>query len=389
MNAGWIAVSRRVFAHDTLRRGPLCEVAAWIELVARANYEPNPAHDPPLDRGDACVTAGRLATSWGWERGEVRNALARWERAGMIASRSVGRATIVRVLNYDAYQAPIHAPTVRQPCANDAPKERSNNNGLRAESANDAPTMRQPCATITKQENKRTKDNSSLRASHACDAEAAPPGDEGVGEPVEAAPDLSTKAGRARAYPQLSAVPKRGPRYEWPQAFGAFLDAYPNRTRAPGPATYTNWRKLVVDGVEPAALQRAVELYADAALAKSPSGEYVRRAHGPSGWLAAGEWEIYATDAEEVARAAEPREYAAPVVVAPLSSFGCAEWDALEAGLRAQLGASYPPSLAACVGRVVGGVVELHTRDEMAALAAAKHAPALLRLPVDVKLHGV
>lgn len=389
MTAGWIAVSRRVFAHDTLRRGPLCEVAAWLELVARANYEANPTHDPPLDRGDACVTAGRLATSWGWERGEVRNALARWERAGMIASRSVGRATIVRVLNYDAFQSPIHAPTVRQPCANDAPKERSDNAGLHAESANRAPTVRQPCATITEQENKRTRDNRSLRSSSACDAAAAPPGGEGAGEAVEVVPDLSTKAGRGRAYPLLSAVPRRGARYEWPEAFGAFLAAYPNRARAPGPATYSSWRRLVIDGVEPATLQRAVEIYADTALARSPGGEYVRRAHGPSGWLAAGEWEIYATDAEEVARAAEPREYAAPVVVAPLPRFGCSEWDALEAGLRAQLGASYPPSLAACVGRVVGGVVELHTRDEMAALAAERHAPALLRRPVVVKLHRV
>ena len=368
-----------------------CEVApvltereAVLDLCARVWVGGEPSR-AGLERGEARVTHGQLADAWGWSRHKVRSFLRKLESTNEISTLGEGRATLIRLTqlrrNLDA--------TLTQP-------RRKRTEEIQGVTTQHGATLTQPRrngdATLThyieRDKEQETRDPA-LRSSSACDAEAAPPGDEGAGEPVEVAPDLSTKAGRGRAYPPLSAVPKRGPRYEWPQAFAAFLAAYPNRTRAPGPATYTNWRKLVVDGVEPATLQRAVELYADTALAKSPAGEYVRRAHGPSGWLAAGEWEIYATDAEEVARAAEPREYAAPVAVAPLSSFGCAEWDALEAGLRAQLGASYPPSLAACVGRVVGGVVELHTRDEMAALAAQKHAPALLRMPVDVKLHGV
>jgi len=375
---GWIAVSRRVFAHEALRRGPLCDVAAWLELVARANYEANPAHDPPLDRGEACVTAGRLADAWSWERGEVRNALARWERAGMISSRSVGRATIVRVLNYDAFQAPIHAPTVRQPCAKRAPTEPSNSSDLQGKSANDAPTMRQPCATITEQENKRTKEQEikTIRALPVVAAGAAPVTDEGKGEKVATAVDLSTKAGRSRAYPPLSSLPRSGTRYEYPPAYVAFRDAYPDAARrAPAPATYQDWRALVVGGVDPDTLERAARAHAI-----ESGGKFARRCHGPSGWLRAGDWEGYASGparrpnpvSEQIAES--PLQVASVTPIAPLPETGCSQW----AAIRDRLSATVPPlapSLRACVGEVDGETLRLRTRDEMAVLVLRGKLP--------------
>ena len=367
---GWFAVARGVFAHGDVRRGPLCDVAAWLELVSRAAYRDSPRHDPPLARGQLVTTAGALASAWGWERGEVRNALARWERAGLIECRSLGRATLVTVVGFERWQGAspasettkTDAPTVRQPCANRAPKEASVSNGLQDEYANRAPTVRQPCATIIEQENKEQRTRATIGQA------ASPLGD------ASAPPDPSTKAGRARLYPPLAALPREGTRYVYPEPFERFRAAYPDSARrAPGPATYRDWRALVVAGADPEALVRAATGHAI-----ESGGKFARRAHGPSGWLRSGEWEALADAApRDPLRAANPHaehhetataEHVAPVVEA-LPETGCEVWQAVRAELEQVL-----PVAAACVGCVEGGDLVIRTRDEIAELALRKRA---------------
>ena len=44
----WFAVARDVFTHPDVRRGPLCDVAAWLHLVSLANHANNMIHSPPM-----------------------------------------------------------------------------------------------------------------------------------------------------------------------------------------------------------------------------------------------------------------------------------------------------------------------------------------------------
>lgn len=94
---GWIAVHRRTLLDVELRRGvPLCPLAAFVELEARANWKASTGFDPPLEAGQLFTTFPETAERWNWTSAgdtaskrrsaaeRVRTLFRAWEREGRL-----------------------------------------------------------------------------------------------------------------------------------------------------------------------------------------------------------------------------------------------------------------------------------------------------------------
>lgn len=107
-DAGYFAVSRKIFEHDFFAREPFTEVQAWLWLIKEAAWRPtsvrlgNGRFD--LERGQCATSTRFLATAWGWSHSRVVRYLERLEAENMIRRRSGTAATRITICNYDEYQ---------------------------------------------------------------------------------------------------------------------------------------------------------------------------------------------------------------------------------------------------------------------------------------------
>lgn len=105
---GWIKVYRRLLRpdhplHPRARNEEACYMAAWIDLVAQAQWKSR----GPLDRGQLEASERFLEDRWNWGRSRVRHFLEKLEAGGMIRRETDrgGRPSLITILNYDKYQS--------------------------------------------------------------------------------------------------------------------------------------------------------------------------------------------------------------------------------------------------------------------------------------------
>lgn len=113
---GSITVSRRLAGHWVWQREPLCAGAAWLDLLmlARTDAGEITINGSPvaLARGDVGWAQHSLAEKWKRSREWVSRFLDECADRGMVELRPVSpgnprRGTVIRILNYDAYNREV------------------------------------------------------------------------------------------------------------------------------------------------------------------------------------------------------------------------------------------------------------------------------------------
>lgn len=257
---GWFAVSREIFDHEDLRDGPLCSVAAFEWLVAKAAYHARPDFCPPLERGQYATTQTKLATAWEWSVSAVKSKLRKWERKGLITTNGVGRCTIVTIVAYEKWQ------------------------GTHPEKVTQTSSKRDPSVTQTSSATKRHDDTMTRSVETSANASVLATA---AAEPVPV--DLTTKSGRRRHWPAKAKLPKVDGRSVYPVEFERFRDAYPFPAKRCQPgATYPTWRKVVVEAEGLAdELVTAANAYAKERGCDRDGAQYTKNA---TTWLNAESW---------------------------------------------------------------------------------------------------
>ena len=212
--AGYVRIYRTIWSHPDLRAGRMSEREAWIWLVSHAAWQDSDG----LQRGQLRASLRELCDAWQWEtRSEVRACLARWQRAGMVSR----AGSVLSVLRYDDHQG-----GQRTASAQPAHSERTSGNS--------------DC--LDPKEEKNIKNITTAPASARARAREEP--------------DLTTKAGRRRAYPAR------------PETYPAWFEAaWRARTgRRSGDSKRGAWqlvRRAVIEGeVTGQQVQERTEAYA-------------------------------------------------------------------------------------------------------------------------------
>ena len=192
--AGYVRIYRTIWDHPALRAGRMTEREAWIWLVAHAAWQDSDG----LQRGQLRASLRELCEAWQWEtRSEVRACLARWQRAGMVAR----AGSVLSVLRYDDHQA-----VQRTASAQRAHSQRTASAQQNAATAQgySAPAHSQRTASAQPAHSQRTSGKSDcfdLNEVNNKDISNNAPASARARAREELEPDLSTKAGRRRAYP--------------------------------------------------------------------------------------------------------------------------------------------------------------------------------------------
>ena len=286
---GWFAVSREIFDHEDLRDGPLCSVAAFEWLVAKAAYHARPDFCPPLERGQYATTQTKLATAWEWSVSAVKSKLRKWERKGLITTNGVGRCTIVTIVAYEKWQG-THPEKVTQTSSKRDPSVTQTSSKLVeakqrvAEQMTQTSSKRDPSVTQTSSATKRHDDTMTRSVETSANASVLATA---AAEPVPV--DLTTKSGRRRHWPAKAKLPKVDGRSVYPVEFERFRDAYPFPAKRCQPgATYPTWRKVVVEAEGLAdELVTAANAYAKERGCDRDGAQYTKNA---TTWLNAESW---------------------------------------------------------------------------------------------------
>jgi hypothetical protein len=133
--SGWTPLPRRFEA--IMSDGPAWQVLS--KLLVRARHEPGLAvgsHGTELlDRGECLAGENELASQLKLGRQQIRAALKRLERVGVIARNPTKRGSVITLVDFDSYAAadasPNQAPTKPQPSPNQAPTTNKKERGKR------------------------------------------------------------------------------------------------------------------------------------------------------------------------------------------------------------------------------------------------------------------
>jgi hypothetical protein len=113
MSQGWFRAHRSAFEpdHPVIGGGPFCRIAAWLDLVGMAAWEPRVRNIRgvvvELVRGEFVVSLRFLAERWGWSKDKVRRFLTALEEDAMLATQSeTPSGQVYLIVKYDLYQSP-------------------------------------------------------------------------------------------------------------------------------------------------------------------------------------------------------------------------------------------------------------------------------------------
>lgn len=111
--AGWVSISRDLFAHPFFAREPMSEREAWVWMIVRAAWE-DTRHRAGTEmvevpRGSFFCTLRELQVTWGWASDKrVRGFLSRLEKDEMIGRRGrhemAAKKTQITICNYEEFQ---------------------------------------------------------------------------------------------------------------------------------------------------------------------------------------------------------------------------------------------------------------------------------------------
>lgn len=108
-NEGWVMLHRKVMNHFLWDARPFGKGEAWIDLILLANYKNREGiygnQRIIYERGTVSRSIVQLADRWGWSRCKVRDFLNMLEREEMVHVEITKGRTVIRLTNYEKYQA--------------------------------------------------------------------------------------------------------------------------------------------------------------------------------------------------------------------------------------------------------------------------------------------
>ena len=153
MKLGYVKIYRQLQDHWLYQEKPFCPLAAWVDLITRANHKTVKLRFDreliTLQRGQFITSTVRLADHWGWSRTKVSNFLETLEKDGMIKKVSDRRKTTITLCNYTYWQ---EAPTTVEQV------EHHNEAALQLEESTPG-TAHQPLKDTDKNDNHEKQDN--------------------------------------------------------------------------------------------------------------------------------------------------------------------------------------------------------------------------------------
>jgi|GEM_PF-2142566 len=107
---GWVRRYRSIMDHWLYKCKPFCKVAAWDDLVLRANFNekkfPLGNQFIEVGRGELITSEVKLSQHWGWSRTKVRAFLNQLSYDSMIEKKSDNKKTWVKIMQYSVYNDP-------------------------------------------------------------------------------------------------------------------------------------------------------------------------------------------------------------------------------------------------------------------------------------------
>lgn len=107
--SGYILLHRSLTDHWLWQGESFTKGQAWIDLLMLVNYKAGKTRFNgqlcEVERGERVTSYQVLAERWQWSKSSVKRFLKMLEDDQMIEVRTTHRQTIIRVLNYDVYQA--------------------------------------------------------------------------------------------------------------------------------------------------------------------------------------------------------------------------------------------------------------------------------------------
>lgn len=107
--SGWIKLHRSIMDHWVWEDKPFSKGQAWIDLLMQVNHTERKVmlgnELVTVERGAMVTSIRKLCDRWGWSNTKVRNFLRLLEQDGMLEVRNDTRKTVLKVRNYDVFQA--------------------------------------------------------------------------------------------------------------------------------------------------------------------------------------------------------------------------------------------------------------------------------------------
>ena len=147
-------------------------VTVFLKLLTSANITPRYFNETLIDRGECVITSHHTCEQLGITRSQLRTALKKMENAGTVRLTAHSRFTVVRLLNFNKYQAqytqnaPQSAPQGETPQSLDTQGLTASLSPTdRHEIAMKSPRDRHEIATLKERENERIKEYKNERVS--------------------------------------------------------------------------------------------------------------------------------------------------------------------------------------------------------------------------------
>lgn len=112
MSDGYITLSRKFFQTAIWKTArTFNESEAWLDLIQSARFELSEhfarvgGRDVEVRRGEVVASQRFLARKWKWSDMKVRSFIAKLRREGMVTTETRSGTTIIRLVNYDKYNA--------------------------------------------------------------------------------------------------------------------------------------------------------------------------------------------------------------------------------------------------------------------------------------------
>ena len=131
---GWLKIHRKYKDCPALGHGNEWSlVGAWVAIIEMAQFAPTTFQGEQIERGEFGFTYRMLQSQWRKSPQKLKAVFDHFKSQGMIEIRTVGKCSILRVINYEEYQRDDSNPSVTE-METDGDQRYRNGNGSVTES---------------------------------------------------------------------------------------------------------------------------------------------------------------------------------------------------------------------------------------------------------------
>lgn len=120
MDKGWIKLHRKIFDCPVWNNNePFDKRSAWIDLLLSASHKDVKllfgTKTVVICRGSFMFSIEKLCDRWSWSRNKVKRFLNLLEREQMVTTERTTQGTLIKIVNYDSFQADGNVEALDKP----------------------------------------------------------------------------------------------------------------------------------------------------------------------------------------------------------------------------------------------------------------------------------